>query len=146
MDTVTKTWTVRDVNGDTAQLTGWLLGSGTSRKPRHRHREGRGGVVPQRGCAACRWTELEVYREDGPAAQVPRYLIVKRGMSSVAGEVPLTSFRWVLGPYEAATAEATLLPQLRGGRTLTGPALAALSQAAAVDPGIRDALSRPLAG
>jgi hypothetical protein len=140
---------VEDGNGDRAELMGWLLGTGTSRKPRHRHRHRDGTRVPQQGCAACRWTEMEVYREDTRSACTPRYLVVKHGMSSVPGEVRLTSFRWAVGPYEALSAASTRAEELRSGgtgRTLTGPALAALSQAAAVDLGIRDALSRPIPG
>jgi hypothetical protein len=135
-------WDVSDGQGHADTIHGWLIGKGSSRKPWHRgHAEG----SHARGCGACRWTELHVYMEDVRTGAVPRYLVAKHGMSAVPGETTRTSWTWARGPYEALSGVYSRFDPPGGGvgdMVITRPALAAMSQAAAFDTGIRDAMTR----
>jgi hypothetical protein len=138
-------WTVHSTDrSGTTRVDGRLLGAGSSYKTEHRNHPGRPSGS---GCAACRWTEIRVFRDDTGSAEVPRYLVVKHGRSNVPGEKDFVSFAWATGPNQAVL-EAASRPRGAGGSigapTLTRAALAALGQASYLDPAIREAFA-PLA-
>lgn len=105
----TKAFTVPLRTGKELDFTGRLLGSASSWQREHRPHDGEHAPVGLR-CSACRWIELEIYAvdqvlgqfdpdadqvRDNPEDPPARYLVHKRGMSNVEGEIELFNNTWI---------------------------------------------------
>jgi hypothetical protein len=132
------TWTIADQHGKKITITGELLGLGSSQRPRHQNHPDTDYAPRRVHCSTCRWTEIRIFavdsQEDNPSP-LP-YLVVKRGASAVPGEKDFIEWEGLITGDEVLE----LLTTRRGTDAfLTAPASRACSQAAAFDPGMRDA-------
>jgi hypothetical protein len=145
-DDVAGVYTV-ETNEGPITVTGWIIGLATTERVRHVDHTGVYAAKGER-CFACRWSETYVYRvlslsaEDvatleWPRADLPRYIVVSVGGTSVPGE---TTYRRV-----AATSSGfevvELLTMRKSGQDPYMPAVSSrtLSQAADRDETIREA-------
>ncbi|WP_030248242.1 hypothetical protein [Streptomyces sp. NRRL S-455] len=140
LDSVGKsgTWTIADQHGQTITITGELLGLGSSYRPRHQNHPDTEFAPPRTHCSTCRWTEIRIFAvdsEEGNPGPLP-YLVVKRGASAIPGEKDFVEWEGLVTGDEVLEKLTTR----RGTDAfLTAPASRAASQAAAFDPGVRDA-------
>lgn len=112
-------------------VRGRLIGYNSSQREDHSHV---GPLAPhdRRRCAACRWVEIRIVRdEDG------QYAVSTLGRSTVDGEEDRSRVIFTESPFEILE----VLTDRRNGRTPRLPIIAArvLAQAAAIDDGIKDA-------
>jgi hypothetical protein len=90
-----------------AQITGRLLGVATSQRPTHSHAtydraltENRTPGLPTR-CAACRWSEIYIFRvEAGDGPPSGQYAVYTLGPSIVQGEKTFANLRWAASGHE----------------------------------------------
>lgn len=133
-------WPVDDDNGTRWTITGRFIGSGSSRKPRHRdHLDGTFADVKLK-CGACRWLELLIFQElaaaEDTAGPTGNYFVVKVGASEVPGESDRYTVTKALSADEVVVAVST---RRDGSMTMTRPAQIALARAAGRDDQIREA-------
>jgi hypothetical protein len=128
------TWTITDQHGETIEVTGALLGLGSSYRPRHQNHPGSEYAPRGTHCSTCRWTEIRIFAVDN--SDHGRYLVVNRGASAVPGERDFVEFEWLVTPGEVME---KLTTRRRGEVFLTAPASRAAAQASDFDPGMRDA-------
>ena len=85
------------------QITGRLLGSATSQRVDHSHNVA-GLITEPRGvarCAACRWSEIYIFRvEAGDGPPNSQYLVYTLGPSIVAGEKTFANARFASSGHE----------------------------------------------
>jgi hypothetical protein len=140
LDSVGKegTWTITDQHGQSVTITGAFLGLGSSYRPRHQNHPDAEFAPRRVHCSTCRWTEIRIFAvdsEEGNPGALP-YLVVKRGASAVPGEKDFIEWEGLITGDEVLEKLTTR----RGTDAfLTSPASRAASQAAAFDPGMRDA-------
>src|ERR1700759_4379844 len=107
-----------------------LLGLGSSHRPTHRHDE------RTRSCAACRWTEVRIYRPDDPDSDRPTYHVRTSGCSSLDGEVRLERVISTQSPDRVMET----LPHRSGGKPqLPRVSIDAMTEAAERDRNLRSA-------
>lgn len=133
-------WLVVDDNEESHDIIGRFLGSGSSRKPRHRdHAEGTWGDIKVK-CGACRWLELMIFQElvsaEASAPPTRNYFVVKVGASEVPGEADRITVNRAYSADEVVVAVST---RPGGTLTMTRPAQIALARAAGRDEQIREA-------
>lgn len=118
-------------------LTGQLIGVGMSHKEQHSHRGG-----TNRGCTACRWSELYIFRvsvlADPVGEQRFRYCVYALGPSTVEGEITRGRIRWMNSGYEVVEF-ATVRRGDRGAPYIPSANARALAMAADVDRKVADA-------
>lgn len=131
-------WTITDQFDNSVTFSGELLGLGSSFKPRHQNHPDTPFAPPRTHCSTCRWTEIRIFAvdsEEGRKRALP-YMVVKRGASVIPGETDFIEFERLVTGDEVLEKLTTR----RGSDAfLTAPASRAASQAAAFDPGVRDA-------
>lgn len=132
------TWTINDEHGGSITIGGELLGLGSSYRARHQNHPATEFAPPRTHCSTCRWTEIRIFavdtQKDNPSP-LP-YLVVKRGASAIPGERDFIEWEGLITGDEVLEKLTTR----RGTDTfMTAPASRAASQAAAFDPGMRDA-------
>ena len=97
-------WQLEDRDGFSS-FTGQLLGFASSQREEHSHPTDSRDLTAQRlfagRCAACRWSEIYIFRViagDGPA--MGRYCVYTLGPSIVQGETTRGRIRWASSGYE----------------------------------------------
>lgn len=129
-------WTITDQYGEETEVTGALLGLGSSFRPRHQNHPGTEFAPKGTYCSTCRWTEIRIFAADkNPEGN---YLVVTRGASAVPGEKDFISFEYLVTGDEVM--EKITTRKGRGSEPyLAMPAARAASQAATFDPEMRAA-------
>src|SRR4051812_30422214 len=133
----TGTWTITDQDGVSLEVTGDLLGLGSSSRPRHQNHPDTEFAPKGVHCSTCRWTEIRIFGTDpADGKALAPYLVVKAGVSVIPAEQTYVEWDWIYSGHEVLAKLATR----KGPDTyLTQPASRALAQAAEYDGGMRDA-------
>jgi hypothetical protein len=114
------------------KIRGRLLGFSTSQREQHNH-PSPVDVDTRWKCSACRWVEIRLLKDDDDS-----YVVSTLGRTIVQGETDRSRVVFTDSPFEVIERLTDRRPNQRQPRLPLAAALA-LSQAAAIDDGIRDA-------
>lgn len=137
---IRETWKLEDRNGQ-LQFTGRLLGAGSSRREQHSHNTNTQIVVTARAvgktdamqrCAACRWSEIYVFKTD------TQFIVYTLGPSIIPGEHTRAKVSYASSAFEVVEL-ATVRHGQRSQPFLPAAHARALAMAAADDDDIADA-------